>query len=529
MGKLSERFRVNPWPLLIIVFLLGAVSVKLYYDYRRSQELKLSAMRWDKLMLILSQVDANYVDTVDYRGVTEEAIPYILQKLDPHSLYLSPKELKSADEQLQGNFDGIGVQFNIPNDTAVVINVIAGGPSERAGILSGDRLVKVDGKVVAGIKMDQDSLVSKLRGKSGSVVNVEVMRVGVKNLISFDIKRDKIPVKSLDVSYMINDTTGYIKLSKFTKTSYMEFVSALSKLRSEGMKSLIFDLRNNSGGYFDQALLMANEFLNKGDLIVYMQGRHRPRQDFYADNNGKYRDISIKVLIDEGSASSSEIFAGAIQDNDRGTIIGRRSFGKGLVQEPIYFSDNSGIRLTVARFYTPTGRSIQKPYSDNYREDIIERFRHGEMLNADSIKVNDSLRYTTPKGKTVYGGGGITPDIFVPIDTTGVGNFFVKVSNAGLTFRFSARMADEYRQTLNKISTLSGLYDFFSGVNFDNKFIDYASKNGVVAGKGEWDESKDLILNHIKAFVGRYTPLDDNAFYPILLEKDNAVIVAIGQ
>lgn len=529
MSKLTERFRSNPWPILIIVFLLGAVSFKLYYDFRRTQELKITAGRWDKLMLILSQVDANYVDTLNYRGVTEEAIPYILQKLDPHSVYLSPKELKSADEQLQGNFDGIGVQFNVPNDTAVVINVIAGGPSERAGVLSGDRLVKVNGEVVAGVKMDQDSLVTRLRGKSGSKVNVEIKRVGVKNLISFDIKRDKIPVKSLDVAFMINDTTGFIKLSKFTKTSYMEFMSALTELRSKGMKSLIFDLRNNSGGYFDQALLMSNEFLNKGELIVYMQGRHRARQDFFADNSGKFRDISLKVLIDEGSASSSEIFAGAIQDNDRGEILGRRSFGKGLVQEPIYFSDNSGIRLTVARFYTPTGRSIQKPYSDNYREDIIERFRHGEMLNADSIKVNDSLKFKTPKGKIVYGGGGIIPDIFVPIDTTNVGNFFVKVSNAGLTFRFSARMADEYRQTLNKITTLPQLYDFFSNVSFDTKFLDFASKNGIPAGKGEWEESKDLILNHVKAFVGRYTPLDDNAFYPILLEKDNVIKAAIGQ
>jgi len=528
MSKLSDKIRTHSWALVIIIFLLGALSFKIFSELRTAKELKLTAGKWDKLLLVLSQVDGNYVDPVNYGKVTEDAIPYVLQKLDPHSVYLTPQELTNADEQLQGNFDGIGVQFNVPNDTAVVINVIPGGPSERAGILSGDRLVKVNGENVAGVKMNQDSLVRRLRGKSGTKVNVEVKRVGVKDLVSFDIRRDKIPVKSIDVSFMINDTTGYIKLSKFTRTSYKEFMEALADLKTQGMKSLLFDLRGNTGGYFDQALLLSNEFLNKGDLIVYMQGRHRPRQDFYADNNGKYRDLSIKVIIDEGSASSSEIFAGAIQDNDRGVIVGRRSFGKGLVQEPIYFSDNSGIRLTVARFYTPTGRSIQKPYDENYREDIIERYRHGEMLNKDSIKTNDSLKYTTPKGKIVYGGGGITPDIFVPIDTTGVGPLFIKVSNQGLTFRFSAKMADDYRPDLNKITNLKELNKFFSQVDFEQRFLQFASLNGITATKQEWEESKDLIINHIRAFVGRYTPLDDNAFYPILLEKDNTVLTAIG-
>ena len=329
---------------------------------------------------------------------------------------------------------------------------------------------------------------------------------------------------------MINDTLGYIKLSKFSRTSYSEFMDALGKLDKEGITSLIFDLRGNSGGYFDQALLLSNEFLNKGALIVYMQGRHRKRQDFYADNNGKYRDLALKVLIDEGSASSSEIFAGAIQDNDRGVIIGRRSYGKGLVQEPIYFSDNSGIRLTVARFYTPTGRSIQKPYQEeNYRDDIIERFRHGEMMSADSIKFNDSLKYTTPAGRVVYGGGGITPDLFVPIDTTGVTQFFVKVTNLGLTFKFSAQMADLYRQQLNKINSLDKLSEFFISEDFERKFLDYASINGVNASATEWKESKYILMNHVKAFLGRYTPLDDNGFYPVLLETDNVVKVAIGQ
>lgn len=524
-----DNFKLGKFTSIVIIFLLGAVSYKVYSGYTDKKEIDVTAARWDKMMLILSQIDKNYVDSVDYSKVTEEAIPFILQKLDPHSVYLSPKELQSADEQLNGNFDGIGIQFNVPNDTAIVIHAIPGGPSERAGLLSGDRLVKVDGRVVAGIKMSQDTLVSLLRGEQGSMVNVSVKRMGVDKLISFDIKRDKIPVKSVDVSYMINDTLGYIKLSKFTRTSYTEFVDALKRLEEQGLTSLIFDLRGNSGGYFDQALLMSNEFLEKGSLIVYMQGRHRSRQDFYADNNGAYRSLNLKVLIDEGSASSSEIFAGAIQDNDRGLIVGRRSFGKGLVQEPIYFSDNSGIRLTVARFYTPTGRSIQKPYEDNYRNDIVERFRHGEMMSADSIKFNDSLKYLTPSGRVVYGGGGITPDLFVPIDTVGVTPFFIKVSNLGLTFKFSALMADLYREQLNKITNLNELSRFFDGQDFEAEFLKYARENGVKAPASEWKESKTVIMNHSKAFIGRYTPLDDNAFYPVLLEIDNVVKSAIEQ
>lgn len=528
MSSLLNRFKQNPWPSLIIVFLVGALTYKIASDYLNSKELQIRAGKWDKLLLILSQVDKHYVDTVNFAAVTEDAIPEILQRLDPHSVYLSPKELESADEQLQGNFDGIGIQFNIPNDTAVVIHVIQGGPSERAGIVSGDRLVKVNGETVAGVNMNQDSLVRRLRGKSGSRVTVAVKRVGVKDLISFDIKRDKIPVKSVDVSYMVNDTLGYIKLSKFTRSSYSEFMEGVASLRKQGLRELIFDLRGNTGGYFDQALLMANEFLNKGDLIVYMAGRNRPRQDFFADNSGRCRDLALKVLIDEGSASSSEIFAGAIQDNDRGEIIGRRSFGKGLVQEPIYFSDNSGIRLTVARFYTPSGRSIQKPYDHtNYNQDILERYRHGEMLSADSIKYDPNLSYKTKGGRVVYGGGGVTPDVFVPVDTTGVSQYFIKVSNMGLTFKFSAMMADEYRKELNSINSLKELYAFFEGKRLEERFREYASSNGVKADNREWESSVSLIMNHIKAFTGRYSPLDDKAFYPILLEEDNVFKRAI--
>ncbi|OFY40403.1 MAG: hypothetical protein A2X18_03615 [Bacteroidetes bacterium GWF2_40_14] len=530
MSSIKERIKNNPWPTIIILALAILLVFKILSTVSSNRkELSVKAQNWDKLMLVLSQIDKNYVDSIDKSDITEKVIPHILETLDPHSVYLPPQELKDADEVLEGNFDGIGIEFNVPNDTAIVINVITGGPSERAGLISGDRIVQVNKEIVAGVKMAQDSLVKRLRGKSGSMVNIGVKRGISAKLVYFDIKRDKIPVKSIDVAYMTGQNIGYIKLSKFSRTSHKEFLEAVKQLKSEGMKDLIFDLRSNSGGYFDQAFLLANEFLKKGELIVYMEGMHRKRQDFFADNSGTCNGIGLKVLIDEGSASSSEIFAGAIQDNDRGVVIGRRSFGKGLVQEPIYFTDKSGIRLTVARFYTPTGRSIQKPYSKDYQYDIYERFKHGEMSSADSIRKNDSLKFTTPKGKIVYGGGGITPDIFVPIDTIGVNDFFVKASNQGLAFRFSSQMADIYRPVLKNIKDIKSLNNFFATVNFEQRFLKYAEINKLVPKNDEWARCKDIIITQIKALVGRYSPLDDLAFYPIMAEIDNVMKVATGQ
>jgi len=531
MSSLKEKLKSNPWIILIIIVLIIVLIFKILSFFNtKNRELTVKAEKWDKLMLVLSQIDQNYVDTINKKDITERVIPYILESLDPHSIYLPPKELKDAEEDLEGNFEGIGIEFNVPNDTAIVINVISGGPSERAGLLSGDRIVRVNKEIVAGVKMPQDSLVKRLKGVSGSIVNVGIKRGNSKSgLVNFEIKRDKIPVKSIDVAYMLNDKTGYIKLSKFSRTSHKEFLIAVKKLIDSGMKELVFDLRGNNGGYFDQAFLLANEFLIKGELIVYMQGLHRKRQDFFADNSGTCNDIELKVLIDEGSASSSEIFAGAIQDNDRGVVIGRRSFGKGLVQEPINFTDKSGIRLTVARFYTPTGRSIQKPYSKNYQYDILERYKHGEMSSVDSIRKNDSLKFTTPKGKIVYGGGGITPDIFVPIDTIGVNSFFIKASNQGLAFKFSSLMADEYRPKLKNIKDMKSLNNLFATIDFEEKFLKYAAENKLTPTNKEWNECRVLVLTQIKALVGRYSPLDDMAFYPIMGELDNVVKIAIEQ
>lgn len=487
------------------------------------KELQVNNHKWDKLMLVLDQIDRNYVDTIDYAAVMEKILPDLMQNLDPHSVYLPPVELEAADESLEGNFSGIGIQFNVPADTAIVISVIGGGPSEKAGLLSGDRIMKVDGMVVAGVKMNQDSLVKLLKGPQGSKVHVEVKRDNLAELVPFDIIRDKIPVKSVDVALMVQDSLGYVKLSKFSRTSYKEFLKAVQPLREAGLKALVFDLRDNTGGYLDQALLLSNEFLKAGELIVYMEGKNRGRQDFHADGTGALKDVELYVLMNESSASSSEIFAGAMQDNDRGTIVGRRSYGKGLVQEPVYFTDKSGIRLTVARFYTPTGRCIQKPYSEDYQMDIVERYRHGEMLSADSIKRVDSLKFLTPKGKAVYGGGGIIPDVFVPIDTVGVTDFLIACNRKSLIIKYSNQLADRYRAQLRQVKDFEGLERLIASMDIEGGFLAYAKANGIVPKKGEWEESREVIVQQLCGLFGRYSVLDDNAFYPYILKIDNVI------
>ncbi len=518
MSNFIERLKkILP---IITIIVIGGVLLRIINAPDRNT-ISVNDHKWDKLLLVLEQIEQHYVDSIDFKDIVEKTLPSVMQNLDPHSVYLPPKELEVAEESLEGNFSGIGIQFNVPNDTVVVINVIPGGPSERAGLLSGDRIVTVDGENIAGVKMPQDSIMKRLKGPKGTMVKVEVNRDN--EIVPFSIKRDKIPVNSIDVAFMLNDTLGYIKLSKFARTSYTEFVKAVAKLKEKNVKSLVFDLRDNTGGYLDQALLLSNEFLKKDELIVYMDGMHRARQDFFADGRGVLQDIELYVLINENSASSSEIFAGAMQDNDRGTIVGRRSYGKGLVQEPIYFTDKSGIRLTVARFYTPTGRCIQKPYSEDYQYDIFERFQHGEMTVADSIKRNDSLKFTTPGGKTVYGGGGIIPDIFVPIDTAGVTDFFVAINRKSLQVKYSNQLADTYRASLREIKTFAQLEELVASIDFETGFLEYAKKNGVVPKEGEWEISKEYLIPQIKGLFGRYSPLDDDAFYPYILKVDNAV------
>ena len=507
---------------IVLGVLLTLVSGKVF----EKKEFDGDYNRWRKLNLILQEVQKHYVDTIDMEGMTDAAVVAALAKLDPHSVYLPPVELEESETELSGNFEGIGITFNVPNDTAIVLNPIIGGPSEKAGLLQGDRIVKVDEKVVAGVKMPQDSMIRLMKGPTGTKVKITVNRNGT--LIPFDIIRDKIPVHCVDASFMIDETTGYIKLSKFTRTTYTEFRAAAEKLLAMGMKKLIFDLRDNTGGYFDQALLLSNEFLQKGDQVVYMEGLHRPRQDFDADGRGSLKDVEISVLIDEGTASSSEIFAGAIQDNDRGVIVGRRSFGKGLVQEPVNFTDGSGIRLTVARFHTPSGRCIQKPYDKDYDYDIYERYEHGEMTHADSMKVDTTAVFYTMRGRRVYGGGGIIPDIFVPIDTTRATNFYIQCNRKATQMRFAQTMFDKYRGSLAQIDDFGKLDTYLDQIDLAGQFISYAERvDGIKLKPGEWEDSKIYMMPQLKALVGRFSKLDDEAFYRFYIPIDDTIKAAM--
>ena len=530
MNKLG-RDKILNIILIAVMVIMGAVLIKNLGD-RERQTIKVASAGkggdWNKLIAVLNQVVASYVDSIDQDKVTEEVLPLIMAKLDPHSVYMEPQELEQADEDLSGGFDGIGIQFNVPNDTAIVTNVISGGPSDKAGLLSGDRVIKVDSVVIAGVEMPQDSMVRLMRGKKGSKVTISVQRSGSDKLVPFVVTRDKIPVKSVDVAFMVNDTTGYLKLSKFSRTSYLEFIKAMLPLREKGMKRLIFDLRDNTGGYMDQAILLSNEFLDKGKLVVYMEGLHSERQDVYADGKGFFKDLELAILINEYSASSSEIFTGAMQDNDRATVYGVRSFGKGLVQEPFYFSDGSGIRLTIARYHTPTGRCIQKPYTDDYEFDILKRYERGEMISRDSILVADSLKFVTAGGRTVYGGGGIIPDVFVPLDTVGVTDFLVKCNRESLQVKFANEICDQYRPKIREIKDMKALESFFSTLDLKNRFIAFAKANGVTLKPGEWEISGKYIITQVKAIIGRYTPMDDAAFYPIFLTIDNTAQRALA-
>ena len=507
---------------VILGVLLTLVVMKMLPDRKFDGDYN----RWRKLNLILQEVQKNYVDTIDMVAMTDAAVSAALAELDPHSVYLPPVELTESEVELAGNFEGIGITFNVPNDTAIVLSAIPGGPSEKAGLMQGDRIIKVDEKVIAGMKTPQDSMIRLMKGPSGTKVKITVSRDGA--LIPFEIVRDKIPVHCVDAAFMIDDTTGYIKLSKFSRTTYKEFREASAKLLDAGMEHLIFDLRNNTGGYFDQALMLSNEFLQKGEQIVYMEGRERPRQEFDADGRGSLKDIRLSVLIDEGTASSSEIFSGAIQDNDRGVIFGRRSFGKGLVQEPINFTDGSGIRLTVSRFYTPSGRCIQKPYDKDYAYDIYERYAHGEMTSADSMKVDTSAVYYTVKGRRVYGGGGIIPDVFVPIDTTKATRFFINCNKKATTVRFASAMFDKYKGELAEIEDFDKLTAYLESIDLDSQFLEFADRvDGIRPAKGEWAESRVYMMPQINALVGRYSKLNDEAFHRFYIPIDDNIQTAL--
>jgi carboxyl-terminal processing protease len=516
-------------PILLAVAVILGIMIGRYYNGSNAENKFIIIPKANKLDNVINYIENEYVDEISKNDLIEKTIPKILEELDPHSQYIPAAELEKVNEPLEGNFSGIGIQFNILNDTLVVIQTIPNGPSQKVGILAGDRITKVDGEIVAGKKMPSDSIVGRLRGPKGTEVHVDVLRRNVAKPLGFDIIRDNIPLYSVDVAYMISDRIGFIKLNKFSATTQEEFVEAVSKLRDKGMKKLILDLRENGGGYMNAAIFIADQFLNGNELIVYTKGKARQKVDYKSTPGGLCTDLKLTIIIDENSASASEILAGAIQDNDRGTIVGRRSFGKGLVQEQKPLSDGSALRLTIARYYTPTGRSIQKPYRKNlndYYGDINERYIHGELQNADSNKFSDSLKFVTPGGKIVYGGGGIMPDIFVPIDTLGVSDYYLDVRNQGLLYRFSLNYADDNRKVLSTLKTSDEFVKYLENQNVLQKFIAFTGKQGVKEKPKDIRISGKLLKVQLDAYIARNF-LDNDGFYPIIQEIDNTLEKAV--
>ena len=487
----------------------------------------------NKLTYTLSLIENEYVDSVSMDSLSEHVIPLLVRELDPHSVYIPASEMAELNEPLEGEFDGIGVVFNMATDTVIVLNVIPQGPSDKAGVKAGDRIIEIDDSLVAGRQIPQNRIVRLLRGPRDSKVRLGIERQGISGLVDFEVVRGVIPIKSVESAFRIVDSIGYIKLGQFARTTHEEIRQALARLRAEGVTKLIFDLRGNSGGFLDQAIGVANEFLHDGQLIVYTEDRQHRQLREYADGTGTAREMEVAVLIDEASASSSEILAGALQDNDRGTIVGRRSFGKGLVQRQIPYSDGSALRLTTARYYTPTGRSIQKPYTigddESYEEELINRYRNNEFFSADSIHFADSLKRVTPGGKVVYGGGGIMPDVFVPADTTDVTPYFIEVVGRNILYRYTIEYADRHREALNAVQTLDELEALLdSDRTLVDDFIRYAARKGVAPRYGDIARSRKLIEAQLRAYIGRNTALEDNGFYANIYPVDNVIMRAIG-
>ena len=485
--------------LLITLFSLAPLQ---------AQEKKNNQTPLRKLSLAQYAIANLYVDETDENKLVESAIIGMLEELDPHSTYSNPEEVKKMNEPLQGNFDGIGIQFNMAEDTLFVIQPVSGGPSEKVGIRAGDRIVMVNDTLIAGVKMSTEDIMRRLKGPKGTKVNVKVVRRGVDEQLSFTIERDKIPVYSLDASYMMTPRIGYIKINRFGATTHAEFMEALASLKGQGMQDLILDLQGNGGGYLNAAIDIADEFLGQGELIVYTEGRRNPRRDFFAKGNGKHQQGKLVVLVDEFSASASEIVAGAVQDQDRGMVVGRRTFGKGLVQRPIDLPDGSMIRLTVARYYTPAGRCIQKPYesAEQYNADLIERYNRGEMMSADSIHFPDSLKCTTlKKGRTVYGGGGVMPDYFVPVDTTLYTKYHSQLSNKGVLLKVHFQLIDAHREEWTQKYADYGVFSqkFELTNKMMKQLIAEGEKEGIKYDEEQYKKSESLIKLQLKALVAR--------------------------
>ena len=521
---MNNKNRFSPlWLALSAV--AGIVIGTFYANHFSGNRLSIINSGSNKLNNLLYIIDDQYVDTVNMGDLVEQAVPQILSELDPHSVYISAKDVQTANDDLRGSFSGVGIEFVIRNDTLRVQNVIGDGPAEQAGVLAGDKIVTVDDSAFTGKTLTNEEAMHRLKGPEGTKVKLGILRYKEKELRQITVTRGEIPMKSVTAAFMLDDETGYVKLKNFGENTYYEMLVALAQLAQEDFRQLVIDLRSNTGGYLQSAVQIANEFLPRGKLIVYTEGRHSPRENYHSDGRGSYQRMPLVVLIDEVSASASEILAGVIQDNDRGTIIGRRSFGKGLVQKPIEFGDGSMMRLTIARYYSPSGRCIQKPYvsgmDKDYEEDLISRYQHGEFFSQDSIK-HEGPEYHTSKGRVVYGGGGITPDIFVPEDTTGYTSYYKEASMSGLILQFGYDYTDEHRDRLKEFTTEEALVRHLRRQNLVEQFAKYAEKHGLKRRNLLIQRSHQLLEQYIFSRVV-YIMLDEEAWLKFLNRDDNAI------
>lgn len=506
--------------------IVGILIGTFYANHFSGNRLSIINSSSNKLNNLLRIIDAQYVDSVDVNDLVEKALPQILAELDPHSIYISAKDMQITNDDLKGSFSGIGVEFTIRQDTLHVQQVIGNGPAERAGVIAGDKIVMVDGKPFTGKTLTNEEAMHRLKGPKDTKVKLGILRYGEKKIRNIVVTRGEIPTKSVTATYMLNDKTGYIRIKNFGENTYAELLIALAQLSQQGFENLTIDLRGNTGGYLESAVQIANEFMPKGRLITYMEGRKSPRKEFRSDGRGSYQHIPLVILIDEGSASASEILAGAIQDNDRGTIIGRRSFGKGLVQQPIPFSDGSMIRLTIARYYTPSGRCIQKPYvagdNSDYEDDMLARYKHGEFFSQDSIK-HSGRAYTTRIGRVVYGGGGITPDIFIAEDTTAYTSYYKAASMTGLILQFAYNYTDNNRQKLNEFTTTEELAKYLVKQNTVEQFAAFADKSGLKRRNLMIKRSHKLLERYINSRI-IYNMMNEEAWLKYLNADDPAII-----
>ncbi len=515
--------------LLALCVVIGIIIGTFYTNHFSGNRLNIINSGSNRLNNLLHIVDDQYVDSVNIDGLVEKAIPQILSELDPHSVYISAKDVQKANDDLKGSFSGVGIEFTIRKDTVHVQNVIKDGPAEKAGILAGDKIVSIDGKPFVGKTVTNEETMHRLKGPRGTSVKIGITRYGERKTKEFLVTRADITTKSITAVYMLDDSTGYIRIKNFGERTYAEMLAALFQLSALGFQNLVIDLRDNTGGYLQSATQMANEFLPKDRLITYTEGRKSPRTNYKSDGRGSYQNIPLVVLINEGSASASEIFAGAIQDNDRGTIIGRRSFGKGLVQQQIDFSDGSLIRLTIARYYSPSGRCIQKPYTPgdeaDYEQDMVSRYQHGEFFSQDSIK-HTGPAYHTSIGRTVYGGGGITPDIFIPEDTTNVTSYYKEAVMSGLILQFAYNYTDENRQKMKEMDEMKPLVSYLKRQNLVETFASFAENNGLRRRNLMLMRSHDLLEKFILSRIV-YNMLDEEAWNQYLNQDDNTIKAAL--